>query len=137
MSATKGSFSLPMPSKTSQLVNDARFLSIQEYVLNTSNLSGTTQVSITDLPVGSIITKVELRVTTAFAPTSTQHNIAINGASSEVLMDSGWNDPNTIGNYSTEAYYAITSSGIRVVHNCGSVTAGSAILRLYIYSVTE
>ena len=60
MSLIKGSFTLPTPQRTSQLVNDTRFSSIREYVLDSSILSDTTTLDIADLLSGSVIYRIDL-----------------------------------------------------------------------------
>lgn len=136
MSSRYGSMALPNLKKTSSLVNDSRFLSIHDYVLNSSVLSGGSTLAITDLPQGAIIIRVDIRVNTAFTTNpDTQHNIEIttaNGAT--VLMDNEWNDPNVVGNYSTECYHTI-SGNLKVTHDLSSMTAGSALLRFHVYEV--
>ena len=134
MAATSGSFALPTPSKTSQLVNDSRFMSIKEYVLTPSVLSKASQFELSDIPSGSIIQRIDLMVTTAFASASDQNNISVVGADESVIMDASWNDPNTAGVYSTDCYYYVTST-VRVVHDLTGATAGRAVLRLFIYDV--
>lgn len=138
MAQRYGGLSLPSPRKTSDLKNDSRFLSIYDYVLNSSVLSGGTSISISDLPTGAIVTRVELRVNTAFKTSTTaQHDIEVTNANGTVvLMDNTWNDPNVVGNYSTECYHVI-SGAIKVTHDLKYITAGSAILRFYVYEITS
>ena len=132
MPNTYGRFTLPAPGKTSDLVNDKRFMSIRDYVLNSDSLSGSSSISITDLVVGSVVQQVDLLVTTPFTPSGTQYNITVKGSDNTILMDPSWNDPNTAGMYSTPCYYRIVNS-IIVEHDLGSLTGGSAVLRLHVY----
>ena len=136
MAFTRGVLTLPNPTKTSDLVNDSNYLAIREYILNASVLSGGDTLIINDLPINAIITRVELMVTTAFATAQDQNNIDILGADSSVLMDADWNDPQTVGNYCTDCYYEITGN-VLVVHDMTSITAGRAILRLFVYDTTS
>lgn len=135
MSNIYGSLSLPTPSRTSHITNDSCFLSVHDYTLNLSNLYGEESLEISDIPNGSLITRVELRVTTAFATNpDEQHNIEISDENDTVLMDNDWNDPNVVGNYSTDCYYSVSGSLI-VTHDLSAMTAGAAILRIYAYDV--
>lgn len=136
MASRYGGVALPASTKTSSLVNDSRFLSIHDYILNSSVLSGGSSLTITDLPQGAIIIKIELRVSTAFKTNpDVQHDIEVTNANgSTVLMDNEWNDPNVVGNYSTECNHTI-STNIKITHNLSSMTAGSAILRFHVYEV--
>ena len=134
MSATKGSLSVPAPEKTSQLTNDSRYLSVIEYVLSETNLKSKTSLTISDLPTGSIIQEIEVRVTTPFTPTTTQYNLAISGSNGAVLMSANCNDPNTAGVYHTDCYYEVTSTVV-ITHNMNNITAGSAIVRFFVYAV--
>ena len=136
MAPRLGSFVLPTPSKTSQLTNDAQFMSIHEYVLNASVLRGTTSLQISDISAGVIINRIELNVTTAFVSDVEQNNISVVGANSSVLMDATWNDPNTAGSYSTDCNYVVTST-ITVNHDLSNMTAGVAILRIYAHDVVN
>ena len=107
--------------------------SIWSYHLDATALSGETELSIEDLPVNGVITRIELRVTTAFVSSLDQNNIDVMGDSTEVLMDADWNDPNTTGNYITDCYYEISANGITVSHDLSDMTAGSAILLLHVF----
>ena len=133
MSATRGGFSIPTPDKTSQLTNDAQFMSVKEYALTPAVLQGSTTYTISDIPAGSVIHQVDILVNTAFASSATQNNLAVKGSDNTVLMDSGWNDPNTVGNYTTKCNYTVTST-IKVVHDLNAATAGNAILRVYLHT---
>ena len=138
MSSRFGSIALPAPNSTSDLVNDSRFLSIHDYVLNLSVLSGGSTLTITDLPQGAIIIRVDIRVTTAFTTVpDVQHNIEItNSNGSVVLMDNEWNDPNVVGSYSTECYHVV-SGNLKVTHDLASMQTRSAILRFHLYEMTN
>lgn len=133
MSNIYGSLSLPTPTRTSHLTNDSKFLSVHDYALSSSNLSGDDSLEISDIANGSIITRVEVRVTTAFTTSpDEQHNIEVLDENDVVLMDNEWNDPNVVGNYSTDCYYVVSGSLI-VNHDLSGMTAGAAILRIYAY----
>lgn len=137
MSIVKGSFTLPTSQRTSQLVNDTRFSSIQEYVLNSAVLSGSTQLDISDLLAGSVIYRIDLIVLNAFSDASgAQHSIEVSCDNGGVLMDAEWNDPNSVGTYTTDCYTTIrtTSDLVHVTHSLSSMLTGSAILRLYVYT---
>lgn len=132
-----GSFSLPMPQRTSQLINDTRFSSIREYILDSSTLSGSTQLDISDLLSGSVIYRIDLIVLSAFSDASgKQHSIEISCDNGGILMDAEWNDPNVIGSYSTNCYATIKTPEdlVHITHSLGNLLSGSAILRFYIYS---
>lgn len=137
MGTIAGSFALPTTQRTSQLINDTRFSSIQEYVLDSSTLSGSTQIDIADLPVGSVIYRIDLLVLNEFSDIGgNQHDIEISCDNGGVLMDAEWNDPNTTGVYSTSCYTSIRSSSdlVHITHSLSNMLTGSAILRFYIYS---
>ena len=137
MGLKAGVFTLPTPQRTSQLVNDTRFSSIREYVLDSSTLAGTTQLNISDLIVGSVIYRIDLYVINAFSSASgEQHNIEVKKSDGSVLMSSEWNDPNSIGTYVTECYTSIDSANqsLQVIHSLSNMISGSAILRLYMYT---
>lgn len=138
MAQRYGGLSLPNPTRTSNLSNDSRFLSIHDYVLNSSVLSGGTTLTISDLPQGAIIIRIDIRVSTAFTTNpDSQHNIKVtNAAGTTVLMDNEWNDPNVVGNYSTECYHTI-SGNIKVTHDLSALTAGSAVLRFHLYEINS
>ena len=135
MAVTNGSFSLPTPSRTSEIVNDSRYMSILEYPLTATTLRGTTTLSISGLNVNAIIHQVDIVVSTPFVSDQDQNNISVSGADGTVLMDAEWNDPNTEGVYSSDCYYPITST-VTVTHDLTNMTAGAGLLRLYIHDVT-
>ena len=135
-----GNFSVPTPQRTSQLVNDTRFSSIQEYVLDSSSLSGSTRLDISDLMSGSVIYRIDLIVLNAFSDeTGSQHDIEISCDNGGILMDRNWNDPNTYGSYTTSCYTTIRTPQdvVHVNHSLSNMLTGSAILRFYIYSNAE
>lgn len=137
MGKINGSFILPTPQRTSQLINDTRFSSIREYVLDSSTLSDSTQLDISDLLSGSVIYRIDLIVLNAFSDDSgMQHDIEISCDNGGVLMSKEWNDPNTFGSYSTNCYATIrsTDDAIHINHTLGDALTGSAILRLYVYN---
>ena len=140
MGTVTGSFSLPTAQRTSQLINDTRFSSIREYVLNSSTLSGSTQLDIGDLMSSSVIYRIDLIVLSAFSDLSgAQHNIEITCDNGGTLMSAEWNDPNTIGTYSTNCYTSIRNASdvVHVIHSLGEMLTGSAILRFYIYNTVD
>ena len=132
MPGTRGGFTIPAPSKTSELTNDSQFMSVKEYNLSVAALSGSTTYTISDIPAGTVIHQVELLVDTAFTSSASQNNLAVKGADNTVIMDSSWNDPNTIGNYVTKCSF-IVSSTIKLVHDLNTATAGHATLRLHLH----
>ena len=137
MGKVSGSFSLPTAQRTSQLINDTRFSSIREYVLNSSTLADSSQLDISDLLSGSVIYRIDLIVLSAFSDASgRQHDIEITCDNGGVLMESEWNDPNNIGSYSTNCYASIRTPEdlVHVNHTLGNIMSGSAILRFYIYN---
>ena len=137
MAKIAGSFALPMPPHTSQLVNDTRFSSIREYVLNSASLSGSTQLDISDLSEGSVIYRIDLVIFEAFSDESgDQHDIAIASESGDVLMSNEWNDPNTLGTYTASCHTTISSSNknLHLTHSLSNIVSGAAILRLHIYN---
>ena len=132
MANTRGGLVLPSPTRTSDLINDSNYLSIREYSLSRSVLSGGTPVVIDDITIGTVITRVEIDVTTAFVSSATQNNISVEDESGEVLMDSDWNDPNTAGRYVCTCYHEVTGD-LHIVHDLAAASAGGATLRLYLY----
>ncbi len=140
MASVTGSFSVPVLSNTSQLVNDTRFSSIREYILDNSVLSDTTQLLINDLPLKAIIYRIDLLIINAFSTTAgSQLNIEVTRNDGTVLMNKEWNDPNTIGTYTTNCYTTLSGAveNIKVNHDLGSATNGSAILRFHLYTSGE
>ena len=137
MGKITGSLSLPTPQCTSQLINDTRFSSIREYLLNSSVLSNTTSLDIADISSGSVIYKIDLIILSAFNDnTGNQHDIEISYGNNNVLMNSKWNDPNTVGTYTTNCYAIIRSEEdiIHINHTLANAVSGSALLRFYIYT---
>lgn len=126
-----GNFAIPTPSKTSELANDARFMSVHEYKLDLTKLK-TTPVTISDIKANSVVHQIDLLVDTAFVSSASQNNIEVLGADGTVLMDKTWNDPNTAGNYSTACNYTVTST-IKVSHDLTGATAGNALLRVFVH----
>lgn len=140
MGSVAGSFVLPTPQRTSQLINDTRFSSIREYVLDSSILSGSTQLDISDLMPSSVIYRIDLIVLSAFNDQyGNQLNMKITCDNGGTLMAAEWNDPNTIGTYTTNCYTSIRTAAdvIHVIHDLGAVLSGSAILRFHIYNTID
>ena len=124
MGKVTGSFVIPTPQRTSQLINDTRFSSIREYILDSNTLSDSTQLDISDLLSGSVIYRIDLIVLSAFSDESgKQHNIEISCDNNGILMNAEWNDPNTIGSYSTTCYTTIRSAEdiVHVNHSLGNM----------------
>lgn len=131
MGSIPGSFTLPSIQCTSQLINDAGFLSIREYRLDVNNLRGSSQINISEF-AGATIYRIELLVLDAFTDSSgSQHNIEISCDSAGVLMNAKWNDPNVVGLYSTPCNATINdkNDGIHITHSLSSMVSGSAIVR--------
>ena len=140
MGKITGSFSLPTPQRTSQLINDTRFSSIQEYVLNSSTLSGSSQLDISDLMSGSVIYRIDLIVLSAFSDAAgNQHDITISCDNGGTMMSAVCSDPNTVGTYSTNCYTTIRTPAdvVHVTHTLGNLLTGTAILRFYMYSTID
>ena len=135
MGVVSGGFSLPTAQRTSQLINDTRFSSIREYVLNSSSLKGSSQIDISDIGVNSVIYRIDLIVLSAFSDsTGAQHSIRVYTDDS-TLMAAECNDPNEVGTYATDCYATIKSNGsIHISHTLSNMLTGSAILRFYIYN---
>ena len=137
MGKVSGSMSLPVNRRASQLINDVRFSSIREYVLNSESLSGSTQLDIDDIPANAIIYRIELIVLHAFSTLSgDQHNISITCDNGGTLMESEWNDPNMVGSYATNCYTTVRGNLdlVHVIHSLSNIATGFAILRLHLYT---
>lgn len=137
MGKIHGSFALPQTRYASQLINDTRFSSIREYVLNSESLSGSMQLDIADLPSNAILYRIELIILSAFSNLNgDQHDIAITCDNGGTIMDSSWNDPNMVGAYSAECHVALrgTSDVVHVIHSLSDMTSGLAILRIHLYT---
>ena len=137
MGKVSGSITLPVNRRASQLINDVRFSSIREYVLNSESLSGSSQLDIDDIPANAIIYRIELIVLNAFSTLNgAQHNISITCDNGGTLMDSEWNDPNMIGSYITNCYTTVRGNLdlVHVVHSLANIATGFAILRIYLYT---
>jgi len=132
-----GSFNLPTPQRTSQLVNDTRFSSIREYVLNVEVLKDTSTLEINDLPANSVIYRIDLIVN---APMTSldgiQHNLSVSDTNGNVLFKNEWNDPNVIGTYTSNCYGILDAGSIKIKvnHDMTNLTSGSAILRFHVYT---
>ena len=137
MGKVKGSLTLPAIRYASQLINDIRFSSIREYVLNSESLSGSTQLDIDDIPSNAVIYRIELIVLSAFSNLSgDQHNISITCDNGGTLMSSEWNDPNMIGSYITNCYTTVRGNLdlVHVIHSLSDISTGFAILRIHVYT---
>ena len=137
MGKVNGSLTLPAIRRASQLINDIRFSSIREYVLNSESLSGTTQLDIDDIPSNAVIYRIELVVLSAFGDISgDQHNIAITCDNGGTLMDSSWNDPNMVGSYDTDCYTMLRGNldKVHVIHSLSNIVNGFGILRIHFYT---
>ena len=137
MGSFKGNFSLPTSRRASQLINDTRFSSIRDYVLNSESLSGSTQLDIEDLPSNAVIYRIELIVLSAFSNLNgDQHNISVTCDNGGTLMDSSWNDPNMIGSYVTDCYTTLRGNLdlVHVIHSLSDISTGSGVLRIYFYT---
>lgn len=141
MAALKyGIFTNPMPTSLSDLVNDKNYMAIREYILDSSSLSGTTQVAINDLLAGSTITKISLNIMTPFKSSNATDTIEVVSDSGIVLLDKSWNDPSIKSNYETDAFYVTSgnTNEIFVKHTLSGMTAGLAVLRVELYeNITE
>ena len=135
MAAVVGSFCLPPVTKTSELINDTRFTSLHEYVLDVSTLTGTTALDINDLPAGSTIYRIELVVFSPLNGGNVTETISVNGGSS-ILMGAQWNNPSVRGTYVTDCYYTTggASGELIVHHSLASISSGMALLRLHVYN---
>ena len=137
MGKTNGGLLLPSIQHASQLINDVRFSSIREYVLNSESLSGSTQLDIDDIPSNTVIYRIELVVLNAFGNANgDQHDITITCDNGGILMNNTWNDPNTVGSYVTDCYTSIRGSTdqLHVIHSLSDISTGAAILRIHCYT---
>lgn len=137
MSKVSGSLTLPVIRRASQLINDVKFSSIREYVLNSESLSGSSQLDIEDIPANAVIFKIELVVLSAFGNLNgDQHNISVTCDNGGTLMDNTWNDPNMVGSYVTDCYTMLRGNidKVHVIHSLSDITTGSGILRIHFYT---
>lgn len=137
MGKINGGLSLPTIRRASQLINDIRFSSIREYVLNSETLSGTTQLEIDDIPSNAVIYRIELIVLSAFSDlTGDQHDIKVTCDNGGTLMDSSWNDPNMVGSYDTDCYTMLRGNldKVHVIHSLSNIISGFGILRIHLYT---
>lgn len=130
-----GAFISPNPTKMSDLENDNNYIIIREYVLDAASLAGTTSIKIDDIEAGNVITNIGLNVTTPFVSSNNNDTIEVVTDSGIVLMDKTWNDPNAIGNYTTDCVYEIVGNPDEIIinHTLSGMTAGYAILRIEMY----
>ena len=98
-----GAFISPNPTKMSDLENDNNYIIIREYILDAASLAGTTSIKIDDIEAGNVITNIGLNVTTPFVSSNNDDTIEVITDSGTVLMNKAWNDPNVIGNYTTDS----------------------------------
>lgn len=137
MAMIRGSVSLPTAQLTSQLVNDTRFSSIREYLLDMTTLSGSIGIAITDLIPNSVIYRIEVIILKRLASAAySSDNITVKVSDNSILMDSTWNDPNKVGTYSSSCYYTTLGipNEVMIYHSLGTILRGAAILRLHIYN---
>lgn len=137
MGNIKGSLSLPASRRASQLINDTRFSSIRDYILNSESLSGSTRLDIDDLPSNAVIYRIELIVLNAFSNLNgDQHNISVTCDNGGTLMDSSWNDPNMVGTYVTDCYTTLRGNLdlVHVIHSLSNISSGLGILRIHFYT---
>lgn len=130
-----GAFISPNPTKMSDLENDNNYIIIREYVLDAASLAGTTSIKIDDIEAGNVITNIGLNVTTPFVSSNNDDTIEVITDSGTVLMNKAWNDPNVIGNYTTDCVYEIDGNPDEIIinHTLSGMTAGYAILRIEMY----
>ena len=130
-----GAFISPNPTKMSDLENDNNYIIIREYVLDAASLVGTTSIKIDDIEAGNVITNIGLNVTTPFVSSNNNDTIEVTTDSGTVLMDKTWNDPNVIGNYTTDCADEIVGNPDEIIinHTLSGMTAGYAILRIEMY----
>ena len=135
MSETVGKFFMPQVRKTSDLINDTRFSSIHEYVLDGTSLSGSPALDISDLGAGSTIYRIELVVFSPLTAGNTTETIQVTGGNT-ILMASNWNNPMAKGTYVTDCYYSVggTPGELTVNHSLAGYTSGMALLRLHVYN---
>lgn len=132
-----GSFNLPTPQRTSQLVNDTRFSSIREYILNVETLKDASILEISDLPGNSVIYRIDLIINAPMTSLDgAQHNLSISDSNGNTLFKNEWSDPNTIGTYTSNCYGILDagSTKINITHDMTNLTNGSAILRFHLYT---
>lgn len=137
MAAVYGNLMLPTAQRTSQLVNDTRFSSIREYVLNTESMKDTETLEISDLALDSVIYRIDLIVFNPFTILDgTIPNIEVVDENDTILLDKDWNEPSISDTYSSNCYSTINSlnTKLKINHNLGSSFNGDAILRLYLYN---
>lgn len=136
-----GTFVLPSAHRTSQLVNDTRFSSIREYLLDVGTLTGTNAIAIDDLLMKSTIFRIELIVLQGFSTSGhDSETIEIVSSDGDHLMDAQWNDPKKVGSYVSDCYYTTegTPGELQIHHSLAAMESGLAILRLHVYNnVTE
>ena len=137
MGKVSGGLVLPVIRRASQLINDTKFSSIREYILNSETLSGTTQLDIEDIPSNAVIFRIELIVLSAFSNMKgDQHTITIKCDNDTTLMDGTWNDPNMVGSYETDCYSILHSNmgKLHIIHSLSDIISGFGILRVYFYT---
>lgn len=131
-----GSLSLPSPEFISQLVNDTRFSSIREYVLDAETFKGTTEIAIGDIGASTLVYRIDVIVLGAFVdPSDIQGDLSIETVD-DVLMQTAWNDPNVSGTYTTNCYGLVAKDGdpIYLRHNLGNCISGNMLVRLHVYN---
>ena len=119
---------------------NTRVGSVEDRLLNRNTLSGNNSYEITGLEEGFVIYRLELVVDTPFyTDPDVQHNISVYGEDdTTLLMDQNWNDPNTVGAYSSSVNYTVGSQGKLVVHHdLINMISGIATLRIYGYKLSQ
>lgn len=140
--STVGSFAIPGGAgggitNMSQLVNDTRFSSIREYLLDIGTLTGTSEIKITDLVPKSTIFRIELVVLEAMHNDGdTAAELEVVSGEDDTLLGKTWNDPSTVGTYVSNCYYTTRGADDDVVihHSLASISHGMALLRLHVYN---
>ena len=130
-----GFFVNPSPTSLSDLVNDNNYMVIREYTLDPATLKTGSAIAINDIKAGSTITKVSLNVKGAFKSSVSNPIISVVSDSGKILMNSDWNDPTIVNNYSTDCYYVTSGNTNELVvsHNITNPTSGLATLRIELY----
>jgi hypothetical protein len=130
MAKTYGSIALPQVK-----IDTSKYLTIFEYVLTSTELSGSAKLIISDIPVGAAILKVEIDVTTPFVGADgSSPSVQINGGET-ILMGSDWNNPEEVGLYTTDCRYVVTGSmnELSINYTPENFISGALILRISTY----
>lgn len=139
--STVGSFTIPCGAgaitNMSQLINDTRFSSIREYLLDIGTLTSTSEIKITDLIPKSTIFRIELVVLEAMGNDGdTPAEIEVISGEDDTLLGKSWNDPSIAGTYVSNCYYTTqgTDDDVVIRHSLASIAHGVALLRLHVYN---